>query len=58
MHSDKSRVKISQNHISNLDKVFLRLSLSSDFGLEARILLDRLILSAKMKKSKNQHTKT
>ena len=38
MHFDKSRVKISQNHTSNLDKVFLKLPPSSDFGLEARIL--------------------
>ena len=38
MHFDKSRVKISQNDTSNLDKVFLNVPPSSDFGLEARIL--------------------
>ena len=38
MHFDKSRVKISQNCASNLDKIFLKLPPSLDFGLEARIL--------------------
>ena len=52
MNSDKSRVKILQNHTSNLDNVFLKLPPSSDFGLEARIFANRLILSAKMKKSR------
>ena len=37
IHFDKSRVKISQNHTSKLDKVFLKLPPSSDFALEARI---------------------
>mgnify|MGYP001323538324 CR=1 FL=1 len=38
MHFDKSRVKISQNHTSNLDEVFLKLPPSSEFGLEVIIL--------------------
>ena len=38
MHFDKSCAKMSQNHTSNLDKVFLNVPPSSDFGLEARIL--------------------
>ena len=38
MYSDKSCVKISQNHTSNLDEVFLKPPPSSDFGLEPRIL--------------------
>ena len=38
MHFDKSCVKMSQNYTSNLDKVFLKVPPSSNFGLEARIL--------------------
>ena len=60
MHFDKSRVKISQNHTSNLDKVFLKLPPSSDFGLEARILQIGWFYRPKWKKveksaSKNKH---
>ena len=60
MHSDKSRVKISQNHVSNLDKVFLKVPPSSDFGLEARILQIGWFYRPKWKKveksaSKNKH---
>eukprot|EP00493_Phyllostaurus_siculus_P016881 UN17139 len=40
MNSDKSRVKVSQNHTSDLDKVFLQLPQSSDFGLKTKILLN------------------
>ena len=60
MHFDKSRVKISQNHTSNLDKVFLKVPPSSDFGLEARILQIGWFYRPKWKKveksaSKNKH---
>ena len=56
----KSRLKISQNHTSNLDKVFLELPPSSDFGLEARILQIGWFYRPKWKKvkksaSKNKH---
>ena len=58
MHFDKSRVEISQNHISNLDKVFLKLLPSSDFGLEARILCKSAdFIGQNEKKLKNQHKK-
>ena len=57
---DKSRVKSSQNHTSNLDKVFLKLPPSSDFGLEAKILQIGWFYRPKWKKvkksaSKNKH---
>ena len=60
MHFEQSRVKISQNHTSNLDEVFLKLPPSSDFGLEARILQIGWIHRPKWKKveksaSKNKH---
>ena len=60
IHFDKSRVKISQNHTSNLDKVFLNVPPSSDFGLEARILQIGWFYRPKWKKveksaSKNKH---
>ena len=57
MHSDKSCVKISQNHTSNLDEVFLKVPQSSDFGLEARILRIGWFYRPKKRKSKNQHQK-
>ena len=60
MFFDKSRVKISQNHTSNLDKVFLKLPPSWDFGLEARILQIGWFYRPRWKKveksaSKNKH---
>ena len=60
MHFDKSCVKMSQNHTSNLDKVFLNVSPSSYFGLEARILQIGWFYRPKWKKvkksaSKNKH---
>ena len=60
MHSDKSCVKISQNHTSNLDEVFLKLPPSSDFKLEPRILQIGWFYRPKWKKveksaSKNKH---
>ena len=61
MHFEKSRVKISQNHTSNLDEVFLKLLLSSDFGLEPRILQIGWFYRPKCKKveklalKKNKH---
>ena len=60
MHSDKSCVKISQNHTSNLDEVFLKLPPSSDFELEPRILQIGWFYRPKWKKvkksaSKNKH---
>ena len=60
MHCDKSRMKFSKNHTSNLNKVFFRLSPSSDFGLEARILQIGWFYRPKWKKveksaSKNKH---
>ena len=60
MHFDKSRVKISQNHTSNLDNLILKLPPSSDFGLEARILQIGWFYWPKWKKveksaSKNKH---
>ena len=60
MHFDKSCAKMSQNHISNLDKVFLNVPPSSDFGLEARILQIGWFYRPKWKKveksaSKNKH---
>ena len=38
MHFGKSCVKMSQNHTSTLDKIFLKKPPSSNFGFEARIL--------------------
>ena len=60
MHFDKSCAKMSQNHTSNLDKVFLNVPPSSDFGLEARILQIGWFYRPKWKKveksaSKNKH---
>ena len=60
MHFDKSCVKMSQNYTSNLDKVFLNVPPSSDFGLEARILQIGWFYRPKWKKveksaSKNKH---
>ena len=60
MHFDKSCAKMSQNHISNFDKVFLNVPPSSDFGLEARILQIGWFYRPKWKKveksaSKNKH---
>ena len=60
MHFDKSCVTMSQNHTSNLDKVFLKVPPSSDFGLEARILQIGWFYRPKWKKveksaSKNKH---
>ena len=60
MHLDKSCAKMSQNHTSNLDKVFLNVPPSSDFGLEARILQIDWFYRPKWKKveksaSKNKH---
>ena len=60
MHFDKSCVKMSQNHFLNLDKVFLKVPPSSDFGLEARILQIGWFYRPKWKKveksaSKNKH---
>ena len=60
MHFDKSCAKMSQNHISNLDKVFLNVPPSSDFGWEARILQIGWFYRPKWKKveksaSKNKH---
>ena len=60
MHFDKSCAKMSQNHISSLDKVFLNVPPSSDFGLEARILQIGWFYRPKRKKvekwaSKNKH---
>ena len=60
MHFDKSCAKISQNHTSNLNKVFLNVLPSSDFGLEARILQIGWFYRPKWKKveksaSKNKH---
>ena len=52
MHSDKSCVKISQNHTSNLDEVFIKLPPSSDFGLEPRILQIGWFYRPKWKKVK------
>ena len=51
---------MSQNHISNLDKVFLNVPPSSDFGFEARILQIGWFYRPKWKKveksaSKNKH---
>ena len=59
IHFDKSCVKISQNHTWNLDKVFLKLPPSSDFGSEVSILLKSAdFIGQNEKKSKNQHRKT
>ena len=60
MHFEKSCVKMSQNYTSNLDKVFLNVPPSSDFGLEARILQIGWFYRPKWKKvkksaSKNKH---
>ena len=60
MHFDKSCAKMSQNHTSNLDKVFLNVPPSSDFGLEARIWQIGWFYRPKWKKveksaSKNKH---
>ena len=60
MHFDKSCAKMSQNHTFNVDKVFLKLPPSSDFGLEARILQIGWFYRPKWKKveksaSKNKH---
>ena len=60
MHFDKSCAKMSQNHTSNLDKVFLNVPPSSDFGLEARILQIGWFYRPNWKKveksaSKNKH---
>ena len=60
MHFDKSCVKMSQNHTSNLDKVFLKLPPSSNFGFGARILQIGWFYRPKWKKveksaSKNKH---
>ena len=60
MHFDKSCVKMSQNRTFNLDKVFLKVPPSSDFGLEARILQIGWFYRPKWKKveksaSKNKH---
>ena len=60
MYFEKSCVKMSQNHTSNLDKVFLKVPPSSDFGLEARILQIGWFYRPKWKKveksaSKNKH---
>lgn len=60
MHFDKGRVTISQNHTSNLDKLFLKLPPNSDFGLEARIFQIGWFYRPKWKKveksaSKNKH---
>ena len=57
MHFDKSCAKMSQNHTSNLDKVFLNVPPSSDFGLEARILQSADFIGQNEKFSKNQHRK-
>ena len=61
MHFDKSCAKMSQNHISNWDKVFLNVPPSSDFGLEAGILQIGWFYRPKWKKveksaSKNKHS--
>ena len=60
MHFDKSFAKMSQNHTCNLDKVFLNVPPSSDFGLEARILQIGWFYRPNWKKveksaSKNKH---
>ena len=60
MHFEKSCAKMSQNHTSNLHKVFLNVPPSSDFGLEARILQIGWFYRPKWKKveksaSKNKH---
>ena len=57
MHSNKSRVKISQNHASNLYKVFLKLPRSSDFGFQAWIWQISWFYRSNNKKSKDQHQK-
>ena len=54
MHFDKSCVEMSQNHTSNSDQVILKLSPSSNFGFEARILQIVWFSRPKWKKSKNR----
>ena len=54
MHYD--RVKISQNHTSKLDKLFLKTATEFKFLIGSQNFANRLILMAKMKKlKKNQH---
>ena len=57
MHFDKSCVKMSQNHFLNLDKVFLKVPPSSDFGLEARILQIGWFYRPNWKKVENSASK-
>ena len=57
MRFDKSWSKMLQNNTSNLDKVFMNMPPSSDFGLECRILQIGWFYRPKWKKVKNQRKK-